>query len=348
MTHNTDNTVSQSAITTAGGILTFAGLPEGTYTLKEVNAPEGYAPLMDKYEVTITPSALSGKRIAIKDANGNEIKRFGDTIVVFNNKLYNLKLLKADFDSNKAIVTKAGITLGAIKTPLDGAKFRLMMKGDSAVSYSAVTGVSPEAVGSLTFKGLKSGTYVLTEEVAPGGYTAVTGSYEITVTAGAINPSYAIKDTKEGEIRKVDDTVVVFNKKTPTTPGYNPPGPVVPLEPRNPDNPPTPPTPPTPTPNIPTYPSDNPPDPNDPNSPDEFVSVDEDGTPQGRYKKVKKPDGKNEYIEVDEDDTPQGVKKAKNLPKTGGSDSVVYYAGGIMLILLAAGMVVVRRKKHNK
>ena len=348
LTHNTDNTVSQSAITTAGGILTFAGLPEGTYTLKEVNAPEGYAPLMDKYEVTITPSALSGKRIAIKDANGNEIKRFGDTIVVFNNKLYNLKLLKADFDSNKAIVTKAGITLGAIKTPLDGAKFRLMMKGDSAVSYSAVTGVSPEAVGSLTFKGLKSGTYVLTEEVAPGGYTAVTGSYEITVTAGAINPSYAIKDAKEGEIRKVDDTVVVFNKKTPTTPGYNPPGPVVPLEPRNPDNPPTPPTPPTPTPNIPTYPSDNPPDPNDPNSPDEFVSVDEDGTPQGRYKKVKKPDGKNEYIEVDEDDTPQGVKKVKNLPKTGGSDSVVYYAGGIMLILLAAGMVVVRRKKHNK
>ena len=130
LTHNTDNTVSQSAITTAGGILTFAGLPEGTYTLKEVNAPEGYAPLMDKYEVTITPSALSGKRIAIKDENGNEIKRFGDTIVVFNNKLYNLKLLKADFDSNKAIVTKAGITLGAIKTPLDGAKFRLMMKGD--------------------------------------------------------------------------------------------------------------------------------------------------------------------------------------------------------------------------
>ena len=64
--------------------------------------------------------------------------------------------------------------------------------------------------------------------------------------------------------------------------------------------------------------------------------------------KSKKPDGTEEYIPVDEDGTPLGVNKAKrNLPKTGGSDTVVYYAGGVLLLLLAAGTVVVRRKKYQ-
>ena len=65
--------------------------------------------------------------------------------------------------------------------------------------------------------------------------------------------------------------------------------------------------------------------------------------------KSKKPDGTNEYIPVDEDGTPLGVNKAKKkLPKTGGSDTTVYYAGGAILLILAAGVVVFRRKKHNE
>ena len=336
-------TVSKTAITTAGGILTFSGLEAGVYTLKEIKAPAGYASLMDEYEITVTPGAVSGTRIAIKDSDGNQIKKIGDTIVVFNEKLYDLKLVKADVDANKDIVTKTSITLGAIKTPLDGARFRLVLKSNNAVSYSAVTGILPATTGSLVFNGIKSGVYTLTEETAPVGYTSLIQGYEITVTATAINTEFAITDAKEGEIRKVDDAVVVFNKKNPTPP------PIIPENPGTPDNPPTPPTPPNPTPNIPSYPADNPPDPNDPNSPDEFVAVDDEGTPQGKYVKSKKPDGTNEYIPVDEDGTPLGVNKAKKkLPKTGGSDSMVYYAGGIMFILLAAGMVVVKRKKYNE
>lgn len=334
--------VSRSAAT-VNGKLKFTGVEAGVYTLKEVKAPTGYASLMDEYEVTVTPGAVLGTKVAIKNAKSDEIKTIGDTIVVFNEKTYNLKLLKADLDVNKDVVTKEGITLGAIKTPLNGARFRLVLKNNSAVSYSALTGDSAASAGSLTFKGLKSGVYTLTEETAPGGYTGISQSYEITVTATAINTEFAIKDAKEGEIRKVDDAVVVFNKKNPTPP------PIIPENPGTPDNPPTPPTPPNPTPNIPSYPADNPPDPNDPNSPDEFVAVDDEGTPQGKYVKSKKPDGTNEYIPVDEDGTPLGVNKAKKkLPKTGGSDSMVYYAGGIMFILLAAGMVVVKRKKYNE
>ena len=76
--------------------------------------------------------------------------------------------------------------------------------------------------------------------------------------------------------------------------------------------------------------------------------MDEDGTPQGKYIKKKKPNGENEYIKVDEDLTPEGVNPAKNkLPKTGGSDTVVYYVGGAILLMLA-GTFVVRRKKYSK
>ena len=340
--------VSRSAAT-VNGKLKFTGVGAGVYTLKEVKAPTGYASLMDEYEVTVTPGAVLGTKVAIKNAKSDEIKTIGDTIVVFNEKTYNLKLLKADLDANKDIVTKIGITPGAIKTPLNGARFRLVLKNNSTVSYSALTGDSAASAGSLTFKGLKSGVYTLTEETAPGGYTGISQSYEITVTATAINTDFAIKNAKEGEIRKADDTVVVFNKKIPTTPGDTPPGPVVPNDPGTPDTPPTPPTPPNPTPNIPSYPADNPPDPNDPNSPDEFVAVDDEGTPQGKYVKSKKPDGTNEYIPVDEDGTPLGVNKAKKkLPKTGGSDTTVYYAGGAILLILAAGVVVFRRKKYNR
>jgi hypothetical protein len=216
-----------------------------------------------------------------------------------------------------------------------------------------VTGENGASEGSIIFKGLKSGVYTLTEEIAPAGYTPIIQKYEITVTASAVKSEFAIKNAKAGEIRELENTIVVFDKKIPTPPtppttppGGNPPPPVVPLEPREPNNPPTPPTPPTPpAPNIPNYPADNPPDPDDPDSPDEFVSVDEDGTPQGRFKKTKKANGKNEYVKVNEDGTPKGVTPAKKLPKTGGSDTTVYYAAGAML-LLAAGIVVVRRKKY--
>ena len=341
-------TVSKTAITTAGGILTFNGLDGGVYTLKETKAPAGYASLMDEYEITVTPGAVSGTRVAIKDADRNQIKRIGDTVVVFNEKTYDLNLLKADFDVNKDIVTKGGVTLGAIKTPLNGAKFRLALASNAAVSYSAVTGEN----GSAKFAGLKSGTYVLTEEAAPDNYTALMKSYTVVVTASALNPELNIIDAKDEEIKEIEKTVVVFNKKTPYTPSPSPDPDPTPGPSPSPDPSPNPnpnPNPPTPTTDLPRYPENNFPDPNDPGSPDEFVAVDDDGTPQGKYVKSKKPDGTNEYIPVDEDGTPLGVNKAKKkLPKTGGSDTTVYYAGGAILLILAAGVVVFRRKKYNR
>ena len=340
--------VSRSAAT-VNGKLKFTGVGAGVYILKEVKAPIGYASLMDEYEITVTPRAVLGTKVAIKNAKADEIKTIGDTIVVFNEKTYDLKLLKADLDINKDIVTKGGINLGAVRTLLDGARFRLALASDPTVSYVAVTGANNAPQGSIKFTGLKSGTYVLTEEAAPSGYDSVTNSYTIVVTASAVKSEFEIKNPKAGEIRELDGAVVVFNKKRPGTPVIPGPGPNPNPSPNpNPNPNPNTPTPNTPTPGgeLPRYPQNNFPDPNDPESPDELVAVDDDGTPQGKYIKKKKPNGDNEYSKVGDDDTPQGVKPGKNkLPKTGGSDTTVYYISGAVLLLLAAGAVVIRRKK---
>lgn len=350
--------VSQSSVTANGGKLTFNGVDAGVYILKEIEAPANYAALADEYEVTVTPSAVTGSRVAIKNANSNHIKIIGDTIVVFNERVYDINLVKADLDANKDIVTKSGVTLGAVKALLDGARFRLTLKSDPKVTFVAVTGMPPATTGSLKFKGIKSGVYTLIEESAPAGYSSLIKNYEIIVTATAIKTEFEIVAPKDGEIKRVEDTVVVFNKKNPTpppttppTPPVIPPGPVVPNEPGNP--PPTPPTPnnpPTPTPNNPPPPTPNNPPTNitpNPGNPDEFVSVDKDKTPKGKSVNGKKSKEKDEHINIDKDKTPKGVNKPK-LPKAGGQSTVMYYAGGAILLLLAAGIVVIKKKRDNK
>ena len=160
---------------------------------------------------------------------------------------------------------------------------------------------------------------------------------------------------------------VITNKEKPQEPNTpptppTPPTPVIPVIPvtPNPNNPPTPPTPPTPTPNIPSipidpdptprdvpkFPENNKPDPNKPGSPDEFITVDKDGTPKGRYVKSKKPNGENTYIEVDLDKTPKGATPKRSLPRTGGTDNMVYYVGGFTMLMFA-GVVLLRRRKEQ-
>jgi len=350
-------------VTGEDGTIVFKNLNAGTYTLKETKAPTGYAILAKEYKVTVTPGAIKPE-IAIKEANPNQIKQIDNTVVVFNEKLYDLNILKADFDANKTVFEKfkkeevSG--LKEITKFLSGVRFGLTPSGSSVTAYKEE--VTAATAGSLTFSGLSTGTYKLEEKATIAGYDRLTTVYGITVTTAAVNAKlgkeekdeFAITANDDDYIAKFDNTIVVLNKKTPDKPSGGGDNPVPDPDPTpgpspSPDPSPNPnPNPPTPTTDLPRYPENNFPDPNDPGSPDEFVAVDDDGTPQGKYVKSKKPDGTNEYIPVDEDETPQGVKPAKKLPKTGGSDTTVYYAGGAILLMLAAGVVVFRRKKYNR
>ena len=62
--------------------------------------------------------------------------------------------------------------------------------------------------------------------------------------------------------------------------------------------------------------------------------------------KSKKPNGENTYIEVDLDKTPKGATPKRSLPRTGGTDNMVYYVGGFTMLMFA-GVVLLRRRKEQ-
>ena len=413
----------QKTETDVTGVVKFSSLTEGKgYKLRELSA-EGYEVDKNTYVFNVEQITVpNGKTLTIGGFTvegtpvGEQQLKFGDgvvggsdgrTIIATNKRIGELKdetsfnLIKADYDVNKDVITKAGVTVNEIKSRLDGVKFTLT-SGSSVVSE----GTTSSPAGIVTFEGLASGKYTLKEASAKAGYKALDKTYTVVVTTAAINKAAGkdakdeiVVENKDENVGLIDGNIVVLNHKENVTPnpvpgpnpspnpnpGPNPspnpnpnpnpnPGPSPSPSPNPGPNPspnpgpnpgpnpspnpsPSPSPNPNPTPKVPTtdipntdtptYPSDNFPNPNDPKSPDEFISVDENGTPKGKYVKKKKPDGTNEYVKVDEDGTPEGVNKPKNgLPKTGGSNNVVYYLGGAMLIFLASG-IIVRRRKYN-
>lgn len=82
-TNTTGDSVSYEETTGTEGIVYFAGLSEGTYTMRETKAPEGYAVNQNDYTVTVSASygsdkTLTSYNISITDQEGT----------VFMNKTY--------------------------------------------------------------------------------------------------------------------------------------------------------------------------------------------------------------------------------------------------------------------
>lgn len=316
--------------TDTDGKIKFEGLKVGNYKLRETKAPDGYQRDLNIYELKIEKEGSTLK--AKFDNKGNNlVSKDGNVITVKNKeigKTVDIELFKID---------KADEHL------LAGAEFRLTRKKEKPSDDTYIAQGVTDKEGQIIFKGLVKGTYILEEIKAPSGYNigSVT-KFEIKVDPKK-TPVVELVETEanKGKIGMLDEAIVVTNEKKPTPPPITPPGPGP--NPPGPGPSPDPgPTPPPNTPDLPIYPPNNPPDPNEPGSPDEFVVVDEDGTPQGRYIKKTKPNGEKEYV-IDEDGTPKGNV---NLPKTGEANNVVYYAGGAILLIFAAGLVI-RRKRYD-
>lgn len=72
------NIASETFVTPASGIVTIKGLDQGTYTLEEVKAPEGYNKLNDTIKVTITATSNKG--------DGTDVVVSGDNNLTVVNK----------------------------------------------------------------------------------------------------------------------------------------------------------------------------------------------------------------------------------------------------------------------
>ncbi len=159
-------TESETKITASSNVITWTsgtapavleGLPDGTYTLEESVAPDGY---------TITGA------VTFTIENGKP----SESPVKMIDELSKTKISKQDV-SGKEI-------LGAVLklTNSDG-KDLSGVKSESAVTKSANTITWTSGSSPVLLEGLPDGKYKLEESVAPDGYT-ITGAVEFTIENG--------------------------------------------------------------------------------------------------------------------------------------------------------------------
>lgn len=144
------------------GIVEFKGLSEGTYTLKETVAPEGYK-ATDK---TITVKIDKDGKVTV---DGKEQDTKIPTIQVTNKR-------------NKAKVTIVKVDEENHGQKLSGAVFKLLDENGKEIKredqpYTVTTGED----GKATFEDLEPGTYTIIEESAPKGYELTNKTWTVVV-----------------------------------------------------------------------------------------------------------------------------------------------------------------------
>ena len=156
----------KEAETDANGVITLDGLPEGSYIVTEIKAPDGYI-LQD------TP-----KTFEIKDGGSMEL-------VFTNKKAYGLQIRKIVKDTGEA---------------LPGAKFRVeKATGELIGEYTS------NSSGLVTVSGLEDGVYVVTEIKAPDGYRLDSTPQNVIVKAGELaTVTFENAQLSSVRIRKID------------------------------------------------------------------------------------------------------------------------------------------------
>ncbi|HEL2730610.1 TPA: discoidin domain-containing protein [Streptococcus suis] len=164
-----DGKVVRRVTSDSDGILNIRGVYGGTYKLREVSAPEGYA--LDPTE----------KEIVIRNADN----------ITIDGRPYNANTPPEIVNTKYISLQIDKYTQGETRR-LKGAVFRLRSKEDNR--YSVTLGENASSATFL-FTNLAKGTYVLEELTAPAGYKKITPiEIEVYEDAGVL------------KVRKVTDT----------------------------------------------------------------------------------------------------------------------------------------------
>ncbi len=157
-------------VVTVNGRAAFEDVPVGRYTVKEVQAPEGY--VLTEQEVNVTVD--SEETVTVRFVN----KQSGTTVVPVSGRI---TINKVD-ENNMALA---------------GAEFTLYNENNEIVG----TAVS-DASGRVIFENLKDGRYFVRETEAPAGYRLVSDSLTVNVTGGSSH-SYRFRNVPDTE--DIDD-----------------------------------------------------------------------------------------------------------------------------------------------
>lgn len=352
--------------TTAGGELRFGALAPNTpanpyYLLKEESAPTGFQLDTKTYLVTVernddtsfvTTKILDGPTVLVQFGSDGTVVD-GNNVAI-SSKTHNVPNRA---DSESPLEKYGHLTIGK---QIAGSAAAAYLTQDFTITVTFAetpdangtylyTGEGGKGDGTLTVSNnaavitLKHGEKITIWNLPEGAQFTVK---EDSASAAGFNVKYYLGTTDKGsngvsDVVVADGTQKVLVENTKRSSGGTDPEPPKPPEPpvTPPVEPPVEPpvTPPPTTPEPPKYVT--PPDPGD--GPDEFVLIDEDGTPLGHYHKTKTPDGKEIY--VDENGVPLG---GWHIPKTGDEAPLVLWS-----LLLAASLtgaaVLIRPKKRR-
>ncbi|WP_025730223.1 SpaA isopeptide-forming pilin-related protein [Atopobacter phocae] len=171
--YNTKNALIQRESSKDRGLIEFKKLAPGNYTLKEIEAPNGF-------ELSKTIYQLILKEDGTYTINGKDYSNENPFHVV-NHKKLSIHIKKIDKES---------------KTSLAGAVFKL----ESVDKKYNVTIGGNDNVNQFNFEGLEPGNYVLTETKAPKGHLKIA---PIEFNLKSLNGSTEINFTKNSQTAKV-------------------------------------------------------------------------------------------------------------------------------------------------
>lgn len=353
---NLQGSLVQTGKTNDAGKLIMRGIEPGTYTLVEIT-PAGYI-------------EVQGYKVVVKENPGTGTPRMttriysADDKLVSDNATINIKNYKMPEDVAKLTVKKV---VGGSKandedreknfiicielTLKYGTTADLMFLKKNAAGITVDSGdVSPDEAGRISVNLKDKEEYVLYLPTGTGykvvedddskvgynvSYTNGTGTLEndviVTVNnnksggGGGGKPPTDPKDPAE-----LEDPTDTENPEEPSDSedttdsedSSDPEKPVASEKPR-----------------IPIEKVKNP---NSPDSPDEFILIDEDGTPLGNYKKQRQPDGS--YIYVDENGIPLGGLS----PRTGDTTPLLIWGILMGLSLLGMFFTLIGRRRLEK
>ena len=158
--HDDQGNLLATATSDADGVVRFADLTPGFYTLKEIQAPAGFVSLDREIPLEVRVDAAGQLQIFID---------YGDGFVEWSDpNVYNLPddpepVSKADFEFTKLGETSDG------SVPLPNVTFKLT----SLFDRGKIITVTSDENGTVAFTDLDEGVYVLEEVSAPTGYDPI-------------------------------------------------------------------------------------------------------------------------------------------------------------------------------